>query len=121
MEWQNWVRRVYQAVDGMDAEKACGFLTDDVVLRYGNQEPWKGREVVQEALTGFFGTIGGQHHEFTGMWKVDDTIILHGDVDYIRLDQRAVTVPFAVIYGMADDERARSVDILVDATEVFTP
>ncbi len=120
MDWKDWVDRVYEAVDRKSAEDYVAFLTDDASFRFGNADPVKGREAVREAVAGFFGSITGLRHTFTGKWKVEEAIILQGEVEYTRLDGGAVNLPFATINGM-EGGLARRIEIYIDPGPLFAP
>lgn len=118
MDLKSWIGKVYEAVDRKSATGYAAFLTEDVVFRYANNDPVKGRDEVVAMLEPFFAGIAALRHSFTGTWETDDAIILQGDVDYTRLDGNVVTLPFVTINRM-DGDLARQVDVLIDAGPLF--
>jgi ketosteroid isomerase-like protein len=106
-------------IDRMDAKAFVSHLSEDCVFRYANQDEVVGRDAIEEAVAGFFGTIRGLRHELFQEWTVDDTTILRFDVTYTRTDGGEVTVPAAAIQrrdadGLIDDYR-----IFNDLTPVY--
>lgn len=91
---------------------------EDVIFRYGNNPAVKGREEVVGMLEPFFAGIDAVRHTFTDTWTADDAMILHGEVEYTRLDGDVVTLPFVTINRM-DGDLARQVDILIDPAPLF--
>jgi hypothetical protein len=107
-------------IDSMDARAFASNLSEDCVLRYANADEVHGREAVEQAIAGFYGTIGGLRHQIRNEWTVGDATILEFDVTYTRLDGGEVTVPAVSIVrssgDLIDDYR-----IYVDLAPVYAP
>jgi ketosteroid isomerase-like protein len=105
-------------IDRMDAKAFASYMSDDCVLRFANADEVVGREAIEAAIAGFFGTIKSLSHHVFNEWSVDDATIIQFEVTYTRLDDRQVTVPAVTIYqrgdGLIDDYR-----IYVDLTPVY--
>ena len=105
-------------VDRMDAKAFASYMAEDCVLRYANADEVVGRDAIEEAIAGFFGTIKGISHHVVGEWDVDDTTIVQFEATYTRMDDRRVTVPAVTIYrsggDLIDDYR-----IYVDLAPVY--
>lgn len=91
------VAQAFADIDAFDPDLFVTHLTPDVVFRFGNADPIKGREAVREAVAGFFSTIGGLTHHILDVYEVGDTAIAKIDVEYVLKDGRHVTVPNADI------------------------
>jgi hypothetical protein len=61
-------RRVFEIVDAMDAAGLAALFTPDGSFRFGNAEPVVGRDAIERAVGGFFGTIRGLKHRILGVW-----------------------------------------------------
>jgi ketosteroid isomerase-like protein len=109
---------LFRDIDRMDAKAFASHLSDECVLRYANADEVVGRDAIEAAIAGFFGTINGLTHNVLDEWSVDDATIIRFDVTYTRLDGGQVTVPAVTIYRrgeeLIDDYR-----IFVDLTPVY--
>lgn len=112
------VAAAFASIDSFDPERFVAHLTPDVVFRFGNAEPIKGREAVQEAVTGFFSTIGGLTHHLLSVYEDGDTAIAKIDVEYLLKDGRHVTVPNADIL-VYDGDLVSDWQIYIDLAPLF--
>lgn len=115
-----WLPELFASIDGMDAAGFVGFLTEDARFRFGNQAPVVGRAAIQAAVAGFFGAIAACRHEIHNAWSLPGHVVVQGEVSYLRLDGKPVSVPFANVLGL-DSARIRDYLIYVDATPLFAP
>jgi len=113
-----WTRRLFQSIDNRDIDEFEGFLTDDVVFKFGNADPVKGKATVREVVAGFFGSISGLQHSLEKVWDEEDAIICHGRVTYTRHDSSNLSVPFANIFVMRDDLIEEYL-IFVDTSDLY--
>ncbi len=113
-----WIKQLFQSIDNRDTDAFLTFLSDDVVFRFGNAEPVKGKENVGDVLRGFFESIQALEHDLHEIWEHPDTVICHGIVTYTRHDSSTLTVPFANIFGM-DGSVIREYLIFVDVSGLY--
>ena len=90
-------------VDRMDAKAFASHLAEDCLLRYANNDEVVGRDAIETAIAGFFGTIKGISHHVVEQWDVDETTIVQLEATYTRMDDRQVTLPAVTIYRRGDD------------------
>lgn len=112
------VAAAFASIDSFDPQKFVAHLTPDVVFRFGNADPIKGREAVQEAVTGFFSTIDGLTHHLLNTYEDGNTVIAKIDVEYLLKDGRRVTVPNADIL-VFDGDMVRDWQIYIDLAPLF--
>ena len=112
------VTRLFQSIDNRDTDAFLAFLSDEVLFRFGNADPVTGKAAVGEAVGGFFGSIKGVHHDLVATWELDDVIICHGRVTYIRHDLTTLSVPFANILGV-DGDLINQYLVFVDISELY--
>jgi ketosteroid isomerase-like protein len=105
-------------IDRMDARAFASHLSQDCVLRYANNDEVVGRDAIEAAIAGFFGTIKGLRHDVLDEWNVDDATIIRFDVTYTRHDNGQVTVPAVTIYRRGD-ELIDDYRIFIDLTPVY--
>ncbi len=98
-----WVTDLFRAVDSMDADTFVEFMAEDVSFRNGSAEALQGRAAVHDDIGALFSSIKGINHVLSDTWVLGDTIVVHGTVTYTRLDETALTVPFADIWKMDQD------------------
>ena len=94
---------MFAAIDAKDGAGFVAYLTDDAIFRFGSAPPVQGRDAIQAAVDGFFGTILGCAHEIRSTFQCDDTIICEGEVTYQRHDESKVTLPFADVLEYIGD------------------
>jgi hypothetical protein len=94
--------RLLDDVDRMDAPAFASHLANDCVLRFGNADEVRGRDAIEEAMTGFLTTINGLQHQVVREYRADDTTILELSVTYTRRDEARVTIPVVTVYRRGD-------------------
>jgi hypothetical protein len=95
-----WTTDLFHTIDSMDVPSFAKAFAEDGTFRFGNSPPVGGREQVEQAVAGFFSTLGGLKHHVTGMWsgtwEHGDVKIVESDVVYTRSDG-TVTDPLPVV------------------------
>jgi ketosteroid isomerase-like protein len=109
---------LFAAIDRQDAVGFGAFLTDDVLFRFGNADPVAGRAATVAAVESFFGTIAALQHRKIAFWDAGDAVVAEMEVEYTRLDGKAVTVPAVTIFRTAGDQIS-DYRIFVDQTPVY--
>jgi ketosteroid isomerase-like protein len=120
MNDESWVKRLFAAIDGKDADAFVAFLTEDAVFRFGNAAPVSGRAAIREVLVGFFGSIRALRHQVTESWVLPDVAVAIGQVTYTRLDGSELSVPFADVFKMRK-KLVHEYLIYVDASRLYAP
>jgi hypothetical protein len=115
---KQWIEKMYTGVDNADEHAFGAELSENCVLKFGNQPEMKGRSTIVEGIGQFFSSLKGLSHHFTHMWEVDDEIILDSNVTYTRLDDQKVTVP-AVTIIKQKDLKADEMRIYVDLAPLY--
>lgn len=86
---------LFKSIDRKDTDAFVSFLSENVVFRFGNAEPVRGKASVRDAVHGFFGSIKALHHVVHESWDTGSAVVCHGIVTYTRHDSSTLTVPFA--------------------------
>ena len=107
-----FMKRLYQAVDEKSLDKLSLFLADQVNFKLANFPITQGKVAVLEANKAFFTSIQSMQHRLDNIWQIEGRLICHGEVSYIRLDQTKTSANFATILKLEDD---KIVDYLVYA------
>ena len=100
------VRTMFAAGDRGDVDGLLGFLTDDVVLVFGNAEPVKGKDAIKAQAGDFTSSLKGVRHEIHDIWQAAedaDVVISRMTVHYTRLDDSVVRVPCVNILRLSGD------------------
>jgi len=79
-----WLTDLFAAIDAQDMEAFLGFLSDDIVFRFGSAEAVSGHDAVSEAIGGFFASIAGLRHTVSKVWTGTGSVICEGEVCYTR-------------------------------------
>ena len=113
-----WVDRLFGTVDAMDSKKFVSFLTEDARFKFGNADAVEGKEKIEQAVAGFFGTIGGLHHDVLNVWEHPGVVVTELKVTYTRKDGRKVAVPCVNVFGMQGD-KIKEYKIFIDISPVY--
>jgi len=100
METSAWVTQLFQALDTFNAEAFASFLTNEAVFVFGNAEPVRGKQTIQDVVAGFFTTIQAIRHDRVETWTLPETVICRGIVTYTRHDGSQLSAPFANIFKL---------------------
>ena len=119
-----WVVDLFRAIDDMDAATFAKTFADDAYLRFGNADPWVGRDVIEANLAGFYTTIGGLSHEilgvWTGHWDRGEVRSVESTVTYTRKDgTQTPALPVTTTIRMVGDQIA-DYRIFMDVSPLFT-
>lgn len=110
--------RLFADIDSMEPDRFTAHLAEDVVMRFGNAEPVRGRSAVHDVWASFCDGIDGLSHALVERWEADPATIVEADVTYTRKDGGTVTVPVVTIYrerdGQIDDYR-----VFIDLAPLF--
>ncbi len=97
------IRTMFAASDSGDINAMLGFLTDDVVLVFGNADPVRGREAVGALSRQVTSKLRSVRHEIHDIWRAEEdpnVFIARMTVHYVRLDGAVVSLPCCNIFGM---------------------
>jgi uncharacterized protein (TIGR02246 family) len=113
-----WMKQLFAAIDGKDADAFVAFLTEDAVFAFGNAPPVSGKAAIRELLVGFFASIRALRHEVTDAWTLPEVAVAIGQVTYTRLDGSSLSVPFADVLKLRQG-LVREYLIYVDASRLY--
>ena len=111
------VQSIFAAVDQRDAESFAAFFTEDGVFRFANQNLVIGKAEIQSAVAGFFQSLKSIEHTDIKVWVIDDVIIINGWVNYTRLNNTCLKVPFATTWAM-ENASIKEYHIFIDNSEL---
>jgi ketosteroid isomerase-like protein len=119
MSTEKMIRELFATTDAKDIEANAAYLTDDVELRFGNNDPVIGKPAYIATSKDFYGSLGSLRHEIHSLWTIeDDVVVTEMTVHYERLDGQRLSLPCANIFrlrgGLVADYR-----IFMDITPVF--
>ena len=112
MQANQFIKHLYQVVDEKSLDKLSPFLADQVNFKLANFPITRGKAAVLEANKTFFNSIQSMQHRLDNIWQVEDRLICHGEVSYIRLDKTKTSANFATILKVEED---KIIDYLVYA------
>ena len=118
--WPAWLAELYRLADARDAVGFAARFTEDASFTFGNAPPILGRGDIEEALTGFFGTISSMTHRPLRVWETPEEAIFEAVVTYGRLDGTLVEVPAVTAYTKSGD-LVSSCRIYCDMAPVAAP
>jgi hypothetical protein len=113
-----WVSSLFKSIDEMDAEAFASFLTEDGTFKFGNGPVATGRVATEQAVAGFFGSIGGLKHTITGVWSVGSEMFVQGEVDYRRKSGTIVRLGFMNKFQMRGD-KVQQYLVYADVTPIY--
>jgi ketosteroid isomerase-like protein len=113
------IRELFAATDAKDVAANAAYVTDDVELRFGNNEPVVGKVAYEAMSTQFYASLKSLRHEIHSLWTVeDDVVITEMTVHYERLDGQQLSLPCANIFRLRDGLVA-DYRIFMDVNPVF--
>jgi ketosteroid isomerase-like protein len=113
------IRDLFATTDAQDVEANAEHVTDDVVLRFGNNDPVVGKEAYIEMSRNFHASLTGLRHEILSLWTVDDdTVITEMIVHYERLDGQKLSLPCANVFRLRGG-LVKDYQIFMDISPVF--
>lgn len=115
------VRSMFAASDGGDIDSMLGYLTDDVVLAFGNAEPVRGKAAVRAQAGQVTSQLKAVRHEIHDIWQARedaDAIVARMTVHYTRLDGSVVSLPCCNIFRLKGG-RIADYRIYMDGNPVF--
>ncbi|MGV0603470.1 nuclear transport factor 2 family protein [Mycolicibacterium sp. XJ1904] len=118
MSRESVVRAAFADIDAMKVDSFVARMSEDVVFQFGNAETVVGRSAVRTYVAQFFSTIDGLGHDIKNIWDVGNTTIVQMDVEYLRIDGRAVSAPAANILTY-DGDLACEWRVYVDLTPLY--
>jgi hypothetical protein len=118
MKRDAWIKQLFQSIDDHNVEAFLAFLSNDVLFQFGNADPVKGKDVVGQAVSGFFGSLKALRHNVIETWEQPGVVICRGTVTYTRHDSSTLNVPFANIFKL-DADRIKEYLIYVDISQLY--
>jgi ketosteroid isomerase-like protein len=113
------VRELFAAIDARDVAASTAYVTDDIELRFGNNDPVIGRAAFEAMSKDFHASLKGIRHEIRSLWVVDDSVVItQMCVHYERLDGGQLSLPSANIFRLRDG-RVADYRIFMDINPVF--
>jgi len=115
----SWVGAMFRTIDDQDNVSFFSYLSDDIRFRFGNGEAVRGYNQLNEALNGFYATIGALSHTIVGLWRDGDVVTVELEVSYDRLDGRQVTVPVISLLRVGEARKVSDYRIFFDLAPVY--
>ena len=115
------IRTMFAASDSGNIDGMLSFLTDDVLLVFGNGDAVRGKAAVKAQARQVTSRLKGVRHEILGIWQVGDNadvVIAQMTVHYTRLDASTVSLPCCNIFRLSGDLIA-DYRIYMDVSPVF--
>jgi ketosteroid isomerase-like protein len=113
------IRELFAATDAKDVAANAAYLTEDIELRFGNNEPVIGKVDYEAMSTQFYASLKSLRHEIHSLWTVDDDVVItEMTVHYERLDGQRLSLPCANIFRLRDGLVA-DYRIFMDVNPVF--
>ncbi len=118
MNMPEWATSLFQTIDNKDAEGFASYLTDNSSFVFSNAAPVVGKDNIQAAVDGFFGSIKALSHEIEDCWKNENSLVCSGRVTYTRHNETQLSVPFVDIF-YKDGEKIKDYLIYIDISELY--
>lgn len=115
-----WLNDLFSAIDAKDTDAFLAYLTDDAVFRFGSAPAVHGADAIRGAVGGFFQAIQSSRHRLINSLADGSTMVCEGEVQYRRLDDRDVTLPFTNVFELAGNLISHY-KIYIDIAPLFAP
>jgi ketosteroid isomerase-like protein len=97
------VRNLFATTDARDVNGIAAYLTDDIELRFGNNDPVIGKDAYVTMAAASFPSLTSVRHEIHSLWIVDgDVVITEMTVHYERRDGQQLSLPCTNIFRVRD-------------------
>ena len=116
------VGAIFGALDNQDIETFLGFLAEDVVVYFGNEEPIEGTGNFAGLFAAVMSAVKGVKHEVHDVWQVAGdpaVLIARLTVHYTRPDDIVVSLPVCNVFRLRDDQRIFEYRVYMDMAPVF--
>ena len=117
---KHWLRALFESIDGKRTQQFLSFLTEDALFRYGSNPPAVGHAAIGATVEQFFGSIRSCSHRLVRSWEEPNSVVCQGEVQYVRLDGRSLTLPFCNVFELRGDKISRY-EIYIDPTPLLAP
>ncbi len=101
---KNFVKELYKNVDALNLDFLDKVLDKDVVFNFSNSHSIQGKENVLKSNSSFFSSIKAMKHAIEDIYKIDNTLICNGSVNYTRHNNSKHMVKFATILKIDNDK-----------------
>ena len=112
------ITNLFKVIDEMDCEKFVTFLDENGEFKFGNASTVKGRSEIKKAVSQFFSSIQGLHHNIKQVWNVENSVIVKGEVIYTRKNKTQITIPFMNLLEMSSG-LIKNYQIFIDISPLF--
>jgi hypothetical protein len=109
---------LFACIDAKETQRFLDFLTEDALFRYGSSPPVTGHSAIRAQVEQVFSSIRSCSHRLDHVWDPPGFAICQGEVTYVRLDGRSITVPFCNVFQMQAEKIARY-EIYLDPTPLM--
>lgn len=118
-----WIIQLFTTIDSMQANALAAYFADDGLFRFGNADPVRGRQAIEDANAAFFSAIGGLQHRITGVWRGQwahgSVISVEAEVIYTRLNgTQTDALPVTSTLRMQGDQ-IKDYRIFMDNSSLF--
>jgi ketosteroid isomerase-like protein len=110
---------LFAAIDTKDTRTFLGFLTDDATFRFGSAPAVNGKELIRDAVDGFFSSIASSRHEVANVLRDGAIQVCEGEVTYRRMDGSELSLPFTNVFEF-DGPLIRHYKIYIDIGPLYT-
>jgi ketosteroid isomerase-like protein len=102
-------------------DRLVSFLTDNVILVFGNAEAVEGKEAIKTMSYQFMSEFKSVRHDIHNLWHADedpDVSIAQMTVHYTKLDDTIVSLPCLNVFRMNAD-LVSDYRVYMDANPIF--
>lgn len=116
-----WIKRYYELCGAKDIDGAMEYWAPEGIVRFANEEPLVGREVIRSTFKELVGMWAKETHTVLDLWELPEGLVIFElGVTFLRLDGAEVSVRGATI-SRVDGERFVEQRTYVDMAPVFVP
>ena len=109
---------LFATIDAQDIDGFLAHLAQSASFRFGSTPEVRGHDNIRIAVGGFFSTIKALQHRVVRSMAADNTIVCEGIVTYTRQNDTSISLPFVVIFEMADD-KIHDYKIYIDVNPLY--
>jgi hypothetical protein len=118
MDLKSFVTEVYQSIDSSDAKKFASYFAQNGIFRFANNPEVAGIADVEAYVDGFFRSLKNVSHSNLEYWNTGDVIFVNGTVQYTRLNNTTLVLPFSCTWKM-EGQKIKQYLIYIDSSELY--
>lgn len=111
--------QILRCLDQKNLDEFLSFFSVAAVFRFGSQPPVHGIQAIADGVRRFLDQMACIAHTIAYERPFDDTLVIQGDVRYLDVRGRDVTIPFCDVWRFGPSGKIREYLIYCDPSPLY--